>query len=420
MENKIYYGEYSLRHWIDLMLKKDIVLPEYQRSFVWDEKAVKKFVKSLKDKQFIPPVTIAHYKIQNDVNETNLILDGQQRLTSLLLAAIGFYPDKKKFEDSETVIASDDDSENDDSETDIEKKKSIEWTFEKLLKNENSTIDNIKENINSGGNYTHIKGLEVDDDFFDDTFLGFSYIVPTSEDKNEVQKSFSKTFREINYFGKSLSAQESRRSLYFMNDEYKDFLDGKTDQKDVLCSLTINENMLSKKIDFIRYLSILSQLKIQGSAWNVLKYYSSYASREMFYVDYVSFIVGLEQENHIEKFDGCEMINLFPNNCWKERFKELHKIILSLPKKIQPDEKVSKVSFDSWIDADYYLFGLIYYVLFEDKKIDFTDKLFKEIRTAINEKRGDKNSAYSRSPNRLGNLRDRLNESVDIYSKYVE
>lgn len=420
MENKIYYGEYSLRHWIDLMLKKDIVLPEYQRSFVWDEKAVKRFIKSLKDKHFIPPVTIAHYKIQDDGNKTNLILDGQQRLTSILLAAIGFCPDKKKFKDSETVIASDDDSENDESETDAEKKKSIEWTFKELLKNENNTVDEIKKNINADEKYIHIKGLEVNDTFFDDTFLGFSYIVPTSEDKSEVQKSFSQTFREINYFGKSLSAQESRRALYFMNDEYKDFLDGKTEQKDVLCSLTITEKMKIYKIDFLRYLSILSQFKVQQSSLAVLKYYSSYASRETFYADYISFIVGLEQESHEEKFDGCEMASLFPNNCWKKRFKKLYEIILSLTKILQLGEKKSKGSFDSWIDADYYLFGLIYHVLFEDKKIDFTDKLFEEIRTAINEKRGDKNSAYSRSPNRLENLRERLNESVKIYSKYVE
>lgn len=55
MENRIYYGEYSLKHWIELLLKKQITLPEYQRSYVWDENAVKRFIKSLKDKQFIPP-----------------------------------------------------------------------------------------------------------------------------------------------------------------------------------------------------------------------------------------------------------------------------------------------------------------------------------------------------------------------------
>lgn len=30
MENRIYYGEYSLKHWIDMILKKKITLPEYQ------------------------------------------------------------------------------------------------------------------------------------------------------------------------------------------------------------------------------------------------------------------------------------------------------------------------------------------------------------------------------------------------------
>ncbi len=38
MDNRVYYGEYSLRHWINLILKNNIVLPEYQRYFVWNEK----------------------------------------------------------------------------------------------------------------------------------------------------------------------------------------------------------------------------------------------------------------------------------------------------------------------------------------------------------------------------------------------
>lgn len=31
MENKVYYGEYTLKHWIKLMLSGNIVLPECQR-----------------------------------------------------------------------------------------------------------------------------------------------------------------------------------------------------------------------------------------------------------------------------------------------------------------------------------------------------------------------------------------------------
>ena len=275
MENRIYYGEYSLKHWIDMILKKKITLPEYQRSFVWSEKAVERFIKSLKEKQFIPPVTIAHYKIENDDNETNYILDGQQRLTSLLLAKINAFPDKNKFKKSDYVTKSEDDSED---EEDSEKSKPIEWTFDQLFKL-GSNIESIIDGANESDKYYPLKlEFKIDKEFLDNTFLGFSYIVPGSEKKDEVQKSFSKTFREINYLGKSLSAQESRRSLYFMNDKYKDFLDGKIENDDVLSSLSITENMQSNNIDFVRYLAILSQYKAQGSAWNVLKYYSSYAS----------------------------------------------------------------------------------------------------------------------------------------------
>ena len=51
MENRVYYGEYSLRHWIDLVLKKNIVLPDYQRYFVWDEKKVETLIETFKNKQ---------------------------------------------------------------------------------------------------------------------------------------------------------------------------------------------------------------------------------------------------------------------------------------------------------------------------------------------------------------------------------
>lgn len=416
MENRIYYGEYSLKHWIDMMLKKKITLPEYQRSFVWDDKAVKRFIKSLKEKQFIPPVTIAHYKIENEDNETNLILDGQQRLTSLLLAAIDYYPDKNKFDKSDDVTRSEDDSEEDD---DSEKSKPIKWTFNQLLKFGND-IESIREQVKKSDKYYSLKIEDkIDNEFLDNTFLGFSYIVPDSEKKDEVQKSFSKTFREINYFGKSLSAQESRRSLYFMNDKYKDFLDGKIENEDVLCSLTITENMQSNRIDFVRYLSILSQYKAQGNAWNVLKYYSSYASRESFYVDYVSFIINIEQERHENKFNGFEIEKVFPNESWKERFKTLKSKTYELKEKIHSLKGKTKSDFDSWIDADYYLFGLIYFVLFEGIKIKLTDSLIHELRSVVDKKRQDRLSSYSKSPNRLGNLRERLEDSIQIYQKYI-
>lgn len=61
MENKVYYGEYTLKHWIKLMLSGNIVLPEYQRHFVWRERDLKRLLQSLSDGQFVQPVTIALY-----------------------------------------------------------------------------------------------------------------------------------------------------------------------------------------------------------------------------------------------------------------------------------------------------------------------------------------------------------------------
>lgn len=75
MESRVYYGEYSLKHWINLMLKRNVVLPDYQRCFVWDEKDVKRLIKSLYDGQFVQPITIANYNCES--TEVNLLLDGQ-------------------------------------------------------------------------------------------------------------------------------------------------------------------------------------------------------------------------------------------------------------------------------------------------------------------------------------------------------
>jgi len=78
MKNKVFYGEYSLKHWINLLLTGNIILPKYQRSFVWDKQNVIKLIKSITDDHFIPSVTIGSYENQN------LIIDGQQKIADCL------------------------------------------------------------------------------------------------------------------------------------------------------------------------------------------------------------------------------------------------------------------------------------------------------------------------------------------------
>lgn len=126
MENRVYYGQYSLRHWINLILKKNITLPEYQRYFVWDEGKVATLIDAFRRKQFVPPVTIGAFKI-GDTSQ-NLILDGQQRLTSILLAFLDLYPDEKTYKKTLEMFA----SENDDDEPGEKLDNIFEWTFQKL------------------------------------------------------------------------------------------------------------------------------------------------------------------------------------------------------------------------------------------------------------------------------------------------
>ena len=72
----------------------------------------------------------------------------------------------------------------------------------------------------------------------------------------------------------------------------------------------------------------------------------------------------------------------------------------------------------SWIDADYWLFGLIYFIVFKQKGLTGDmNRLAADINSAIAEKRKDEN--YVKNTNRIGNLRDRILKSIEIYGKYT-
>lgn len=430
-ENRVYYGEYSLKHWINLMLTRNIDLPEYQRHFVWQVRDIKRLIKSLKDKQFVQPVTIALYNVGGQ--KRNLILDGQQRLTSILLAYIGYIPDRKKFlEGCSHMLAGEDDSALDDSEKELSKRNAILWKFNELLADQNRKED-IIERISNDERYVKLNDREftdLSDIFFENTYIGFSYIVPESTELTDVQDAFSKLFRNINYFGKKLDALESRKSLYFQNMDLVKYFDGKTDDgSDVLCGIKIMENLQPYNIDFVRYLSILSQYFANNEDKNkVLVGYSAFSSRESYYADYVSYILGQgldEQESRPEKFINFDFSSTFPTNCWRERFEILRQTIERIKTNIGLNERDS---FKTWIDADYWLFGLIYHILFKNRTLKAslsrekqeggTTTLQEEIMNMIRAKQGDNN--YVRNTNRLGNLRERLSESCEIYNKYVQ
>ena len=272
MNSKVYYGEYSLRHWIELLFNGNISLPKYQRSFVWSKNDVSAFVKTLNNQEFVPPITIGAFT-DDDGNSHNYIIDGQQRLTSILLARIGYFPDITKFRNMNDLYSSDDESKDEDEK---EPEYTMNWTFEKLLFDKKNSKDSVISKIQSEHSEEYKKFEENISDIIDKTFLGFCYIVP--EKNSDQSKFYSSVFRHINNAGKKLLPQESRMSLYFLDKAKEKFFNN-----DIFDNCRINK---SKKIDFVRYAAMASQYSLCKIFEQVMKNYS----KKMNSITRISFI----------------------------------------------------------------------------------------------------------------------------------
>lgn len=413
-ENRTYYGEYSLERWIELVVKGNIVLPEYQRHFVWNQKDLKRLIKSLNEGQFVQPVTIGLYNKGNK-EKINLLLDGQQRLSSILLAYLGYFPKKEMFETPDQEIAIEDDSAfdeaGDNQNTEI---KSIKWTIRELYE-KGKSLEELRAELSSNSRYEKLDlGLQLEKDFWKKTFIGFSFIVPNMADVSDVQKFYTHLFRNMNYYGRKLSASESRKSLYYQDSRLTNYFEGKTEQgDDVLCDLKVKQDFKPRQIDFIRYLSMLSQKKVGKT---VMMGYSAYNSRENYYADYVAYLLGLEQEEREDKFDGFDFSAIFPDDVIRDRYNKLREGVEQIKQYIHQD---SDGAFKSWIDADLWLLGLIYYVVFEGKDLSLEGNKGEDLKQAISEEINSKNEAYQKRSNALGHIRERIDKSIEIYSDYV-
>lgn len=402
------------------MLKKNIGLPQYQRSFVWGERDVKRLISSMKDGQFVQPVTIALNRDSDDSGYKNLILDGQQRLSAVLLAFLRLFP--KCSQSIGDDYAHEEDQE-DEQGTVIAK--NFTWTFSELIAQIGNcaNLRDVASDCVASGNYREFD-CAVDDDFFKNTYLGFSYIVPSDESKDIIHQGFTKLFRNINYFGSSLSCIESRRSLYYTQKKLLNFFEGlDKDGSDILCEIRIYEQMQPRKIDFLRYISILSEFYSLRNVNDdndyeektIMKGYSSYSSRETYYADYVSFVLGLDEEVDDKKFEKFKFKSTFPETRRIERYACLKESI----SKLKPMMKLRKDgAFASWVDADYWLFGLVYHIVFMGKKLkndisDLGDAIDNEVKNVR------QNKLYAKSPNRLIHLRKRISESIKLIANYV-
>lgn len=374
-----FYGEYSLEQWIKLILTKEIILPDYQRAFVWSEEDVEELIISLKDGLFVPPITIGNYD-----GKTNYILDGQQRLSAILIAYLGLFPKKDMFKLS-MLEYQDTANDNDDIAEEDEDIMPLEWQFNYFTKagqDKQSILEKIEKDKYKTKNY------DLDRNFWKDSYIGFSLIIPISNEMEEQQKLYSSVFRNINIKGKSLTQLESRKSLYFLKEGFDKWF-----SPQFANGVTIN----SSPIDFVRYLSLLSQYKKNGETGRLAQnyktkmetYYESYILAEVYKQDRTMFTPLLSNDNK-DRYDRLE--EFLKADCFSE-------------------------GFTSIIDADVYLFGAIYYTIVRNKKVSITEVLQSEIQEKIQEFKGDR--LHYKSPAALKYLRSRIQSSIDIYRRYA-
>jgi len=390
MANRVYFGEYTLYHWVELILKRDIVLPPYQRVFVWDEEKVKKLMLSFKNDEFVPPVAIGASNIKGDGNIKNIIIDGQQRLTSILLAFLKVFPKKDKFRTHEETIVSENDDEL-DSEEDMDE--IIDWTFRKLLEKGQTkdTITNALEETYYKKDVGSDWGVDVDISFLKSHCLSFSYLVPEKTDTKSQQKYFSSVFRNINIQAAPLTLQESRESLYYLDETLPKYF-----KPDCCRSITVN----NAKVDFLRSLALVSQFKKRNNIQLVAKKCRN--KMEEYYERFIHDYIENKEDSLFELL----------NNEYKANIDNKLGNSISLL-------GINK-NYTSIIDFDVMFFGLIYFIVFENKAIKSSgkDELLSRLSEQIKTFKSD--PSHIKTPSGLTHLRNRLMQSIEIYKNFVE
>lgn len=425
--NKLYTGEYSLEQWIKLILKKNIVIPEYQRLFVWDKSRSKNLIESIENGYFVPPVTIGSYinpsngksrDLLNSDRKINLILDGQQRLTSIFLSYLDIFPNIEKFKKDQRKSRNQPYFEIDPETEDM----FIEWRFDKLLEL-GSNKEEIREKAIDTGYYTPLE-TNLDSSFFRNHYLPFCYLVPDVKKLKDQRSYYSKVFRDINIQGIALNPIESRSALYHLDEEKKYFFN-----PDPAKEIVIKSD--GKHVDYVRYLSFSSELnKINTNNDSISNFEvgSKYSGKfEEYYTDYIYHV--------INESESSRFIQEVPQDFMKknDQIFSMINVLFSTYQKLSGIEKREGLQqFESIIEADIFFFGLVFYVIFQNVSIEdyigrdhseFVQKMSYEIEKNKYVDREDNEDDYKeiiRNPNTLYNLRKRITSSVRLYSEYFD
>lgn len=410
-----YYGEYSLVNWIKMILNQEISLPNYQRFFVWDEKMAVSLLKNLQKGLFVPPIILASYSGDKTNKSTVYVLDGQQRLSSILLFYLGYWPIVSNETEEEDFI--NDESTNDAgviiNEDSSEKTSAQDWSFKEIqdIYQELGSIDALKESLGKNKRYIKIdESLKKITDYqeinnkegFKNSFVGFSFIKGINTNNNDEKKLFSEIFRTINTSSIPLTAVESRAALYWLRPDCKDFF-----MPDFVSKIKVN----NFKFDWVRCLSYASEANklYSKSKSDYCKVAVGYGNRIKPYEKYIELFV----RSIVDDIDTAESLFTPYESDYSHRVQKVAKFY---------DEFLKKLKFSSLIDVDCYFFGLVFWIIFQNKELNLPNE--ETIRTfhyrmqkIIAPKKEE--LAKMKASNKVTQIRNRLKESINVYKGFI-
>lgn len=418
MENRkfvTYYGEYSLYHWIELILSEEIILPDFQRCFVWDPKRTIKLMESFDKGLFVPPIIIANFSGENNKKPVNYVLDGQQRLSAILLAFLNVFPNKFPSVEKYAI-----DEYNENSQM-VEEEYSQNWDFNHIqdifrnycdreiskLKSKiqcnkmycpiDTNLTKKYKNINDSDIQLYAK-LCIGKEFLKTRYLGYSYIKSIKPNSGAERLLFGEIFKNINTSSINLSNDESRSAMYWASGDKQEFFRP---------SFINNVKIGQYKIDFVRYMALLSNTNnlINKKCCDVDAIKNEiairYARSRRFEEYIIEYVYNVSKDTNSELFG--KFSDTFSN--YKEDFEKLKIYMAKKPKHYQ-----------SYIEADLHLFGLFYWILFKKKSIRIDNTLNDKL---LNISETEKSNSINKISNALGVIRNRIVQSINIYKQYV-
>ncbi|OSB19391.1 hypothetical protein B2H94_09930 [Clostridium sporogenes] len=211
----------------------DYLLPKYQRKYVWEKVQAANLILSLIKNIPIPPI----YLYYNNADGKYVILDGQQRITTIFMYYKSvFYKgskDRKRFNFKEISTQLD--------KVDLYKEQLKLYKDMDMKIDINKIKNNIKEIYNNLEKKYNIKKTNFELDTQDITFENFNekskrilirkdleVVFVQCDDKNP-HRVYTEIFKLLNSAGKELSNQEIRNGVYsdnFLYEQIDDFNEG--------------------------------------------------------------------------------------------------------------------------------------------------------------------------------------------------